>query len=131
MKKTIIVIVLALLCLTSFAQTYRYRASNLAIGSRNYYGNIVWGNWERCRVIITINVDDDYIKVYSDKEQNYVIIEVNDSYKDSNGSNMDFIAIDEEGIECKLRLRVQNDGTMQFYSFYSNIAWVYSGLERI
>lgn len=132
MKKFIITIVLALVCMSSFAQTYRFRSSEYAFGKRNSYGNVVWGKWERCRVLITIDFDNDYIKVYSDREQDYVIVDAGESYQDrSGGSNVDFTAIDEEGIECDVRLRIQRDGTAQLYAFYNNIAWVYSGLNRL
>ena len=103
-----------------------------AVGIRNSYGTIAWGDWERCKVMLTIDFDNDYIKVYSDKEQNYVIIDTSDPYRDkSGGSNIDCTAIDEEGIECTVRLRVQRDGTAQLYAFYNDVAWVYSGLERV
>lgn len=132
MKKFIITFVFALVCISSFAQTYRYRTDELAVGTRNSYGKISWGDWERCKVVITIDFDNDYIEVYSDREQNYVIIDTDDTYEDkSGGSNIDFTAIDEEGIECTVRFRVQSDGTAQLYVFYENIAWVYSGLNRV
>lgn len=128
MKKFIITFVFALVCMSSFAQTFRFRTDELAVGTRNSYGKISWGDWERCKVLLTIDFDNDYIKVYSDKEQNYVIIDTSDAYQDkSGGSNIDCTALDEEGIECT----VQRDGTAQLYAFYNNIAWVYSGLSRL
>ena len=132
MKKFIITLVFAFVCMSSFAQTYRFRANELAVGIRNSYGTIAWGDWERCKVMLTIDFDNDYIKVYSGKEQNYVIIDTSDPYQDkSGGSNIDCTAIDEEGIECTVRLRVQRDGTAQLYAFYNDVAWVYSGLNRM
>lgn len=100
MKKFIITFVFALVCMSSFAQTFRFRTDELAVGTRNSYGNVSWGDWERCKVLLTIDFDNDYIKVYSDKKQNYVIIDTSDAYQDkSGGSNIDCTAIDEEGIE--------------------------------
>lgn len=113
-------------------ETFRFRTDEFAVDTRNSYGKVSWGDWERCKVLLTIDFDNDYIKVYSDKKQNYVIIDTSDAYQDkSGGSNIDCTAIDEEGIECSLRLRVQRDGTAQLYAFYNNIAWVYSGLYRV
>lgn len=131
MKKIIITLVFVLACMSSFAQTFRYRTNSLAVGYRDSYGNISWGDWNRCNVLITIDFDNDYIKVFSEKEQNFVITNSTDEYIDkSGGSNIDCNAVDEEGIECTVRLRIQKDGTAQLYAFYSNVAWVYSGLER-
>lgn len=132
MKKLVIALILGLFCLSASAQTYRYRASSYAFGERNSYGNIVWDEWEDCNVIITIDLDRDFIKVYSKREQNYVIVHCGDEYTDnSRGKSVDMTAVDEEGIECTVRLRVQDDGVIQLYAFYNNIAWVYSDLEML
>lgn len=79
-----------------------------------------------------MDFDDDYIKVYSQREQNYVIISSSEMWTDSTGGrNIDCTAVDEEGIECTIRLRVQKNGIIQFYAFYSNVAWIYSGLGEM
>ena len=132
MKKIIVTLIIAFVCVSASAQTIRYRASYFSIGPRNDYGQIVWGDWERSNVIITIDFENDFIKVYSEREQNYVIIEEENSYEDNTGgSNVNFSAVDEEGIECTIRLRIQKDGTAQLYAFYSNVAWVYSDLNKL
>lgn len=132
MKRIILAFILSLACISGFAQTYRFRSSDYAFGRRNSYGTIVWGNWERSRVLITINADEGFIKVYSQREQNYVIVDSSEEYNDDKGGrDIDYTAIDEEGIECTIRLRIQADGATQFYAFYNNVAWVYSGLQRI
>lgn len=132
MKRIILVLILSFACISGFAQTYRFRSSDYAFGRRNSYGTIVWGNWERCRILITINADEGFIKVYSQREQNYVIVDSSEEYNDDKGGrDKDYTAIDEEGIECTIRLRIQADGATQFYAFYNDVAWVYSGLQRI
>ena len=130
--KRLLILLFICFSVSSYAQTYRYRASSLAIGERTYSGNIAWGEWTPCNVIITINFDKDFIKVYSQRTQNYVIVSVGESYHDyKGGESVDMTAIDEEGIECSMCLRVQSDGVAQLYSYYSNIAWVYSDLEKL
>ena len=132
MKRILITLVFIFVCMTTFAETLRFRSTDIAVGQRNNSGKVVWGEWQTCKVIITIDLDNDFIKVYSDKEQNYVIVESIDSYKDKSGGNsLDFKAIDEEGIECTVRLRIESDGRAQLYAFYSNIAWVYGGLTSL
>ncbi len=133
MKRLIVLLFLSLFFLTSYAQTYRYRAQSYAFGERSSYtGNIIWGDWQKCRVIITIDFDEDYIEVYSSRTQNYVIVGVDRNYYDKDGAQVvDMSAIDEEGIECTVKLRVQRDGVAQLYSYYSDIAWVYSNLVRL
>jgi len=132
MKKILILIMTLILGIqTLSAQTYRYKAAYYAFGERTYSGKIVWGKWQRSNVIITIDFDDDYIKVYSSRNQDYVIIEYGDTYKDEDeANNVNMVALDEEGIECNMRLRVQKDGVAQMYSYYSDCAWVYSDLKR-
>lgn len=132
MKRFVLVLFLSFLCLSAFSQTYRYRAYNYAFGQRDSYGDINWGDWKTINVLITIDFDNDFIKVYSAREQNYAIISYGESYKDGyGGESIDMSAVDEEGIECSMRLRVQSDGVAQLYSYYNNIAWVYSDLQRL
>ena len=131
MRRLLLVLLFVSICSVSFAQTVRYRASFYAIGERTYSGRIVWGDWEDCKVIITIDFDNDFIKVYSSRPQNYVIVSCSDSYHDKQqGTSIDMKAVDEEGIECDMCLRIK-DGISQLYSYYENIAWVYSNLVKL
>ena len=134
MKRIFLIVLAILLGISVSAQTYRYRATQLAIGERSAYsGNIIWGDWQKVNVIITINLDNDYIKVYSAREQNYVIVKYKEKtvYDKYGGESLNMTAVDEEGIECDMSLRVQSDGIAQLYSYYNNSAWVYSNLERL
>lgn len=132
MKRIVCLLLFVLIGTAVFAQTYRYRAKCYASGSRNYYGEVVWGDWQASSVVITIDTQRDFIKVYSNRDQNYVIVGSSNEYTDKfGGSRIDFTAVDEEGIECTISLRAQQDGVIQLYAFYSNVAWVYSNLEVI
>jgi len=132
MKRLLVILLALVLGYSASAQTVRYRASQYAVADVDRYGNYVWGDWQDCNIIITIDYDNDFIKVYTKREQNYVIVEVEDAYNDSlGGESVDMTAIDEEGIECNMTLRVQDDGVIQLYSYYSNVAWVYSDLVQL
>lgn len=131
MKKFILSVIFIMFTFCAFSQTHRCKASSFAIGERDSSGAIAWGEWEPTDIILTINLDDNFIKVYSQKEQNYVIVEYGEEYREDEGTNINMTAVDEEGIECEILFRVQDDGEIQLYSFYSNVAWVYSGLKPL
>ena len=132
MKKLIVLLIALAIGGSLYAQTYRYRATYFAIGERSSYnGRVIWGDWQRCGVVITIDLDNEFINVYSSKTQNYVIAECGETYTDSQGGqSLDMVAIDEEGLRCTVSLRTQSDGVAQLYAYYSDVAWVYSNLRR-
>ena len=132
MKRFLLALLLLLIGSSAFSQTIRYRAHQYAVGFRDDYGSIEWGEWEDCNIVITIDFDNDFIKVYSKRTQNYVVVSSGEQYEDAYGGvNIDMVAVDEEGIECNMRLRIQDDGIAQLYSYYSDVAWVYSDLRKL
>ena len=129
MKKFILAVisVLFISISASYAQTIVYRTTEFASGQRNYRHVIVWGNWQRSNLQLTIDWDRSIIRVYSQLPQEYQIYDVGQKYRDlDKGESIDCKAIDYDGLKCAIRLRVQDNGTSQLYVFYEDCAWVYN-----
>ena len=111
---------------TISAEVINYRSTEFAIGARNSHGSISWGDWEKSNVGLTIDWDAQRICIASPEPQAYDIYEMGEETMDGNGSSIDCLADDTEGGRCKIRFRIQKDGTSQLYVFYNDVAWVYN-----
>lgn len=109
------------------AQTYYYKTFQFAI---KYKANGVWGqwsDWDSSNMLLTINMDDDVITVYSEKRQIYRVLEYMGSYTDeSNGKQTKFYVIDQDGDRGYVRLRIEQNGNSQVYVDFGDIMWVYN-----
>ncbi len=126
-----------IVCLIAFASNasdiYRFRTTDLATKTYNYtygYWND-WSDWEDCNVSVTINFNNDRITIYSSKTQIYYITEYNDIEYDNDGSRqLTFNCLDDDGLRCDVRYRIQEDGQKQLYVDYNDMMWVYNIIER-
>ena len=130
MKKLILTFLLlfGLLSVTNIsAQTYYYKTYQFAI---KYKANNVWTNWsdwEKSDMLLTINLDDDVITVYSEKRQIYKVLEYMGNYTDeSGGKQTKFYVIDQDGDLGYVRLRIEKNGNSQVYVDFGDICWVYN-----
>jgi len=137
MKKFLIfittVLVLSLCHIESItAQTYIYKTTEFAYKQKNDNGNWTeWTDWEDSNMVATINLDDDVVKIFSDKQQTYVITEFVDNYTDdSGGEQLEFNFIDQDGDKGSMRLRTEKNGNSQMYIDFANIMWVYN-IKRV
>lgn len=112
--------------LTLGAEEINYRSTEFAIGARNSHGSISWGDWEKSNVGLSIDWEALRICIASPEPQVYDIYEKGEETKDSGGTSIDSFANDADGGRCRIRFRIQNDGTSQLYVFYNDIAWVYN-----
>jgi hypothetical protein len=130
MKKLILTFLLlfGLLSVSNIsAQTYYYKTYQFAI---KYKANNVWTNWsdwEKSDMLLTINLDDDVITVYSEKRQIYKVLEYMGNYTDeSGGKQTKFYVIDQDGDLGYVRLRIEKNGNSQVYVDFGDICWVYN-----
>ena len=110
------------------AQVYTYRTTEYAYQKTNSYGNWgEWSTWMDSSLLMVINYNTDQITIYSSSTQRYKITEYLDTYTDtSGGKNVKFAAIDEEGLKCNVRLRIETNGNSQIYITWSNLNIVYN-----
>ena len=134
MKKFLLLLFAFLVTTTGdlFAQTYKYHTTDYAFKAVNEYGQwLDWSDWEPYRCLVTINIDKDVITVYSDNYiAEYDIVDnLGDSY-DESSSMTTFLAVDNDGDRCYVKLRSMNTGVLQLYVEYSAAIWVYNLTER-
>ena len=110
------------------AQTYYYRTTAFAIKQMNDYGRWSdWSDWEDSDMLMTINFDDDVVKIFSPTPQKYVITKYVKNYTDSSGGKqVEFKFVDQDGDRGNMRLRIERSGNSQVYIEFGNIMWVYN-----
>lgn len=132
MKKLLLIILMVFgFGLTISAQTQYYKALNFAIAFVDD-GKYYWGEWSKCSVNITFDLDEDFITIYSNSIQVYKILDASDTYTDKEGgTQVKFYVIDQDYDRGTVRLRVQADGSSQIYVDFNDVAWVYGNIVRI
>ena len=109
------------------AQTYAYRGYQAAYKYvRNGYWTD-WTDWQRVDVIITIDYDNDVIKVHANTPQIYVVTDYDGSYTDaSGGRQVQFSVIDQDYDKGKVRLRIETNGNSQLYVEFADLILVWN-----
>lgn len=114
------------------AQTYKLQTYNFAFRSKNSYGVWSdWSKWESSDMLVVINQDKDRITIYSRKVQEYDIYDYEGEEDDRyGGTTISYRCVDDDGLRCGIRLRVQGDGSLQLYVDYNDAMWVYGIRKR-
>lgn len=133
MKKYLILLLLSLFAYASFADTYKYRATNYAYKYKKdngYWTN--WSEWERSSLLIVISSDNDKIDIYSEKPQEYDIYDYGEGWKSDGqgGQTLTMKCVNDDGLRCEVRLRQQSDGQWQLYVDFNDMMWVYSIVQK-
>jgi hypothetical protein len=136
MKKNLIrtIAILAFMFTTSstsvFGQVYKLRSTSLS--SRNSINDYKWTEWSdaiECNVLITFDLTDDRITIYSKVTQVYDIAEYEGKTTDNDGDDLySYYCIDKDGIKCRvkwMKLHSQNE-RMQMYVYYNDMNWLYN-----
>lgn len=121
-------IMLVGLCASVSAQTYHYKTTSFAYKYVNEYGRWTqWSDWMESNLLLTIDFDDDVIKVFTEKTQVYLVTKFVGNYTDSSGGQQaEFRVVDQDGDAGSVRLRIEKNGNSQVYIEFSNIMWVYN-----
>ena len=85
-----------------------------------------WSDWVPCNITVKMDYDRGKITIYSDQVQIYTIIEHADPPYDTNGKQIAYIVIDQDGDQGRFRFRQQNNGARQIYVDFADISWCYS-----
>lgn len=119
------------LALSSVGQVAKFKSTSYSLKFKDKH-NGKWGKWtqsEKAIVLITIDIDNDRIKIFSKREQVYDIIKYYDAKTDVDGDEtIQFHCVNEDGLKCFVRFVTlnSNDGQRQLYVDFSDIMWVYN-----
>lgn len=132
MKKLILFLLSLFIFVSGKADTVKLKSSSYAFRSFNDY-NKTWNNWPvptSTAVLITMNVDEDRITIYSSQRQEYDIYRAYDAYYNREGDKVyEFSCLDKDGKQCLLRIHYvgqQRGGGIQLYIEYSDMQWMYN-----
>ncbi|MFN5911634.1 MAG: hypothetical protein ACK45H_09890 [Bacteroidota bacterium] len=108
----------------AFSQVDKYKSHAISTKTE---GDDEYSDWEETTVLITIDMDQQRIKIYSKVPQVYDVVSFDEAYEDEDGDTVfNMYCVDDEGIECRLRLISRTSGNAELYCDYSDLSWVYS-----
>ena len=131
-QKILLLISFVFLIFNSTAQVLKFKVTSVSFKSYDEI-NQKWEDWtnvEEVDILGVMDVDNGRIKIYSDTEQTYDIIESKGTRTDSDGDDIfEWVCINEEALKCGVRLVTLNsqESRKQLYVDFSN--FLFSGLE--
>lgn len=129
MKKLLLCLVMVVVGLVSFtAQSQTLTFKTEAYSQRELLRNGFWDSWSRwesCHVLVNINLDSDYITIYSNRHQFYKIYHYVSTYVENGAKCSDYLFVDQDGDYGKLSLVVKPSGQSEIYIRFSNVEWAY------
>lgn len=136
MKKLLIVLLFVFgICgfgLQANAQVYSFKTTGFAskyVTDRGVWTK--WSDWQPSHLLITMDLNNDLVTIYSQRTQIYKVTEYVRQFTDeSNGTQLEFKFIDQDMDYGVLRLRRETNGNNQMYIEFSNIMWVYNVIRE-
>ena len=109
------------------AEVYIYKTTGFAIKQVVNGRWTNWSDWQESDMYVTINFDTDVVKIFSPETQVYKITEYVRKYTDeSDGQQIEFRFIDQDGDRGSMRLRIEKNGNSQIYIEFADVMWVYN-----
>ena len=130
-KKIAFISVLLCLSFFSMGQVTKFKSTSFATKIFNE-STSHWGKWsepEETEVLLTIDITNERIRIFSKEEQVYDIIKFYKKETDNDGDEtMKFQCVNENGLKCHVRFVVLNskNGQRQLYIDFSNMMWMYN-----
>lgn len=132
MIKKLLLLVFLFIGVSVSAQVIKFRT--VAYSENRYDFNLQrwngWSDWEKSNMLLTVDLQNDVIKVYSPTPQIYRVYESGESYYDSDGDlNILFNFIDQDYDKGVVRLLQRRSGSSEIYIEFLNVRWCYRVLR--
>lgn len=110
------------------SQTHYYRTTEFSYKQLTNNGKWTsWSDWEESDMLVSMNLSNDVVVIFSPQTQRYKITQHVRNYTDtSGGKQAEYKFIDQDGDKGSMRLRVEKNGNYQLYIEFSDIMWVYN-----
>lgn len=121
---------LLLFCLSSlnlFSQVAKLKSTAISY-KYNVNGWSDWSDWEETSVLITIDMNNDRITIYSKDKQVYDVVKIDETTYDKEGNKiLALYCVDKAGLTCVVKLVKLKSyyDSKQLYVEYGDIIWVY------
>lgn len=132
MKKTLLLVISMLILgtVTASAQIYKLRTSSIATTMTDENDQWeAWSAWEDISLLVTLDISNLRITIYSDDKQVYDIISSDEVTTDESGDTVyKFECVDDDGLECDVKFMERTsleDQRSEIYILYDEVAWVY------
>lgn len=129
MKKLLLILsAIFALCGSLNAETNMYKTTGFAYKYIDEYGRWTdWSKWQTSDMVVTIDLSNDVVKIFSPQPQTYAITEHVRNYTDeSGGKQSEYKFIDQDGDVGTMRLRMEKNGNSQIYIQFADVIWVYN-----
>lgn len=129
MKQRLLFLLFISYCTLFSAQVTKFKALSL---STRYETKAGWTKWSKTvdtDILLSINLNDNKIKIYSEESQIYDIIKYSEKEYDEDGDEtVTMYSEDQNGSNCYIDLVKLNsqDGRLQLYIRYNDMHWVYN-----
>lgn len=131
MKKFILLFLLVFSAVVASAQSLKFNAYELSYRYVDGDGEwSEWSDWEKISILIVFYHDEELITIYSQKTQKYNVKEYVGENEDSDGNSMTFNCVNDDGVNCNIRIRAQKNGVRQLYVDFEDFSWVYNLDEK-
>ena len=130
MKRILLFLTIIIASLTAFSQTIAFETTHFSYKEKTYYGWSNWSNWEPSQSLMTIDLTNDMIVIYTQRTQYYNIVSVGSSYQSGNAQVQEFGFIDQDGDRGTLKLVLRTTGRSEIYITFNNVQWGYIVVRR-
>ena len=132
MKRLLLTWILLLVVVgMSMAGVVRMTATSMAYKVIENEKQTEWSEWMDCELLVTIDIEGDRIKIYSNEIQIYDVYDHEEEEPDGDGgASQLFYCVDAKGKKCELRFRLDADAELQLYIEYPDLKIVYNLDEK-
>ena len=128
MKKNIILSLFILISTLTFGQGIsKLRAESMAVKFIDDDGSWKeWTDWLESDVLTVMDFDKQRITLYTEPKEIFDIVGHEDETNDDGDEIMRMFCVDNEGIDCVLKLIYDSEFNLQLYIEYENMIVVYN-----
>lgn len=129
--KALLTVLLLTVSAFCFSQVTKFKTTSLSIKTKNEITKkwTLWSDPENVDILISIDLTNERIKIFSKQDQIYDIIKYYDKSIDSDGDEtLSFQCVDQDGLKCFVRFVIlkSQKNRKQIYVDYSDMMWMYN-----